>query len=156
MSAVTRIPGNVRTVLHGNMYTVHCTVYNKDLLLNKRQMSSWPFNWHDLLYIQMYSRTKRRRIYTEEYDEFILFFISSWWKIAKAARNWIDYVSQTAATTFAFSSVYILLKKGNVFLHNKDSFKKLSRKKCEKISYFEIPPKPRNTKVATVINYLVH
>ena len=41
-------------------------------------------------------------------DDFILFFISSWGKIASTARNWINYVTQTAATTFAFSSVYIL------------------------------------------------
>ena len=38
---------------------------------------------------------------------FILVFKSSWWKIACMARNWI--FSQTAATTFAFSSVFILL-----------------------------------------------
>ena len=33
----------------------------------------------------------------------------SWWKIAGAARNWINYVPQTAATTFAFASDFILL-----------------------------------------------
>ena len=37
-------------------------------------------------------------------DEFMLFF-----KIASAARNWIHFVPQTAVTTFAFSSVFILL-----------------------------------------------
>ena len=36
-------------------------------------------------------------------------FISSWWKIASAAKNWSDSVPQTAATTFAFSSVFIHL-----------------------------------------------
>ena len=39
----------------------------------------------------------------------ILYFKSSWWKIARAARNWINSVPQTAATTVAFSSVFILL-----------------------------------------------
>ena len=34
---------------------------------------------------------------------------SSWWKISNAAMNLIISVPQTAATTFAFSSVYILL-----------------------------------------------
>ena len=40
------------------------------------------------------------------------FFKSSWWKIgtvASEARNWINFVPLTAATTFAFSSVFILL-----------------------------------------------
>ena len=41
--------------------------------------------------------------------QLILFFISSWCKIAGAARNWINSVPQTAATTFSFSSVFILL-----------------------------------------------
>ena len=41
--------------------------------------------------------------------QFILFFISSWCKIASAARNLISFAPQTAATTFAFSSVSILL-----------------------------------------------
>ena len=46
----------------------------------------------------------------EESDEFILFFKSSWCKIARAARNWSNSVPLTeAATTFAFSSVFILL-----------------------------------------------
>ena len=42
--------------------------------------------------------------------QFILFFISSWCKIA-IARQGIDTIllPQTAATTFAFSSVFILL-----------------------------------------------
>ena len=40
---------------------------------------------------------------------FILFFKSSWCKIASAARNWIYSVAQTEATTFAFSSVFTLL-----------------------------------------------
>ena len=31
---------------------------------------------------------------------------SSWWKIFSAARNWINSVPQTAATTFAFSSIH--------------------------------------------------
>ena len=40
---------------------------------------------------------------------FILFFKSSWWKIASAAKNLSNYVQQTAErTTFAFSSVFIL------------------------------------------------
>ena len=39
----------------------------------------------------------------------ILFFISSWWKTPSAASNWINSVPQIAATTFAFSSVFILL-----------------------------------------------
>ena len=34
---------------------------------------------------------------------FILFFKSSWWKRAGAARNWINSVPQTAAWIFAFS-----------------------------------------------------
>ena len=34
---------------------------------------------------------------------------SSWWKISSAARNWINSGSHAAATTFAFSSVFILL-----------------------------------------------
>ena len=41
--------------------------------------------------------------------QFIQFFQSSWCKIASAARNWINYFPQTAVTTFAFSSVFILL-----------------------------------------------
>ena len=44
-----------------------------------------------------------------EEDEFILVFISSWCKIAGVARNWIILSPQTAATTFAFSSVFIFL-----------------------------------------------
>ena len=39
----------------------------------------------------------------------ILFFKSFWCKIANAARNWINSVPQAAVTTFAFSSVFILL-----------------------------------------------
>ena len=42
--------------------------------------------------------------------QFILVFISSWCKIASAAGNGINSVPQTAATTFAFSSVFILLQ----------------------------------------------
>ena len=42
--------------------------------------------------------------------QFILFFQSSWWKIARTARIWIIYPPQTAATTFAFSSVSIFLQ----------------------------------------------
>ena len=38
-----------------------------------------------------------------------LFFSSSWWKIASAARKWRNVVPQEAATTFAFYSVFILL-----------------------------------------------
>ena len=34
---------------------------------------------------------------------------SCWWKISSAARNWINPVPYTAATTFAFTSVFILL-----------------------------------------------
>ena len=41
--------------------------------------------------------------------QFILFFNLSRCKIASVARNCINYVPQTAATTFAFSSVLILL-----------------------------------------------
>ena len=41
--------------------------------------------------------------------QFILYFKSSLCKIARAARNWINYVPQAAVTTFAFSSVFILL-----------------------------------------------
>ena len=37
------------------------------------------------------------------------FFKSSWWKTASAAMNWINSIPQAAATTFAFSSVFILL-----------------------------------------------
>ena len=37
------------------------------------------------------------------------FFQSPWWKIASAARNCINSIPQAAATTFAFSSVSILL-----------------------------------------------
>ena len=36
--------------------------------------------------------------------QFILFFKSSWCKIASRAGNWIIFVAQTATTTFAFSS----------------------------------------------------
>ena len=39
----------------------------------------------------------------------ILFLKSFWCKIASTARNWINSVPQTTATTFAFSSVFILL-----------------------------------------------
>ena len=45
----------------------------------------------------------------DEWDEFIPFFKSSWCKIACATRNWIYSVPQTAATTFAFFSVFTLL-----------------------------------------------
>ena len=41
---------------------------------------------------------------------FILFFKSSLCKIASVARNWINSVPQTAATTSAFSCVYILIQ----------------------------------------------
>ena len=41
--------------------------------------------------------------------QLILLFKSSWCTIASAARNWINSVPQTAATTFAFSSRFILL-----------------------------------------------
>ena len=39
----------------------------------------------------------------------ILFFKSSWWKIASAARNWINSVPQIAPMTFVLSSIFILL-----------------------------------------------
>ena len=45
----------------------------------------------------------------KERDEFILFFKIVLGKIACAARNCINSAPQTAATTFSFSSVYILL-----------------------------------------------
>ena len=45
----------------------------------------------------------------EEKDEFILFFKSSNCKIASTARNWIKPSPLTAVTTFAISSVLILL-----------------------------------------------
>ena len=48
----------------------------------------------------------------EELDEFIPFFKTSWCKIASALRNWTNSVPQTAATIFAFSSVFILLLLG--------------------------------------------
>ena len=41
--------------------------------------------------------------------QFILFFKSSYSRIASMARNWINSVPQTATTTFAFSSVSFLL-----------------------------------------------
>ena len=44
--------------------------------------------------------------------DFLLFFISSWCKIASVARNWISSAPpscQAFALTFAFSSVFILL-----------------------------------------------
>ena len=37
--------------------------------------------------------------------QIILFFISSWCKIASAVRNWINSVPQITVTTFAFCSV---------------------------------------------------
>ena len=40
-----------------------------------------------------------------------LFFKSSWCKIVSAARNWSNSVPQGTATTFGFSSVWILLLK---------------------------------------------
>ena len=40
---------------------------------------------------------------------FILYFKSSWDKIASTARNWINSAPQAAATTFAFSYVFVLL-----------------------------------------------
>ena len=40
--------------------------------------------------------------------QLILFFISSWCKIASAERNLINSAPQTAARNFAFSSVFIL------------------------------------------------
>ena len=45
----------------------------------------------------------------EEKDEFILFFKSSWYKIALAARKCLNLVPQKTVTTFASSSVFILL-----------------------------------------------
>ena len=42
-------------------------------------------------------------------DEFILFFKIVLGKTASTARNWISSSPQTKATTFAFSSVFILL-----------------------------------------------
>ena len=51
---------------------------------------------------------KKERIaagWYEEKDGFILFFKSSWWKIASAARSGINVVPQTSATTLALSSV---------------------------------------------------
>ena len=47
------------------------------------------------------------------YNKFIPFFKSSQCKIASMARNRINSVPQTAATTFAFSSVVILLLWGD-------------------------------------------
>ena len=41
--------------------------------------------------------------------QFIQFFNSSYCKAASAARNWTDYVPQTAATTLAFLPVFNLL-----------------------------------------------
>ena len=45
----------------------------------------------------------------KEKDKFILFFKIVLGKIASAARNLIHSSPQTEATTFAFSSVFILL-----------------------------------------------
>ena len=45
----------------------------------------------------------------EEKDEFLLFFKLSWCKVANATGNLINSVLQTTPTTFAFSSVYIIL-----------------------------------------------
>ena len=41
--------------------------------------------------------------------QFILFFKLSNCKIASMAKNWINSVPQTATTTFAFSSIFIVL-----------------------------------------------
>ena len=46
--------------------------------------------------------------------QFIIFFKSSWCKIAGAAKNLINSVPKTAATTFTFSSVFILLLRVNL------------------------------------------
>ena len=43
------------------------------------------------------------------YYEFILFLKLSFCTIPSAAKNWINSVPQTEATTFAFASVFILL-----------------------------------------------
>ena len=45
----------------------------------------------------------------DEKVEFILFFQIDWGKTPSAARNWTNFVPQTDATTFAFSSNSILL-----------------------------------------------
>ena len=50
----------------------------------------------------------------DEQDELIPLFKSSWCKIAIAARNLINTIPQTAATTFAFSSVFNLLLYSNL------------------------------------------
>ena len=57
----------------------------------------WRIGWiHPSLYIVLV--------------QFILFFKSSWWKVGSAARNLINSAHQAVfTTTFAFSSVFILL-----------------------------------------------
>ena len=47
---------------------------------------------------------------------FIPFFKSSWWKMASAANNFIQFCPQTAATTFVFSSVWFLFHVGNTLV----------------------------------------
>ena len=67
--------------------------------INKGMNSSYsaynPGTMHPILHIVL--------------EQIILFFKSSKCKIASTARIWIFYASQEAATTFAFSSVFILL-----------------------------------------------
>ena len=53
----------------------------------------------------------------KETVEFILFFKSSWWKEISVARNLIHFVPQTAMTTFALTSIFILLYGTDLGLH---------------------------------------
>ena len=48
-------------------------------------------------------------ICSKEKDKFILFFKSTWCKIASTESSWISSSPQTAAMTLAFSFVFILL-----------------------------------------------
>ena len=54
-------------------------------------------------------RTERTEWKRTRCPTLVLFFKSSYRRIGSAARNWIKSVPQTAATTFAFSSVFLLL-----------------------------------------------
>ena len=112
----TQADRRISSILHFILHTLstcfHCLSVlgpSREEIQKKRQRSSLLFEGQNLLNslpswlfcIRTILRTATG--WFEEKDEFVLL------KIVSAARNWINSVPQTAAMTFAFSSVFILL-----------------------------------------------
>ena len=80
-------------------FRLYCSI-EEGFIQKRRQRSSLLFGGHNLFNSLLHLTILHQ-------NEFILFFKSSWCKIASAART--NSVPQITASTFAFSSVKILL-----------------------------------------------